>query len=364
MNFYNKNKHFNAILCSVLLLCLFSCNLNHNNNLDEYQKTIMRKIKANNTSKNFFKVHDTIFIKLNEDLIFDTDPIVCATLDGYVIANPFMKKNVIIDSTGSIIKIFGSDGEGPGEFRNIQSVCVDEKDNIFLYDNLLGRLTKYNYKGHFISFLNVKELSQYIRHICAYKDYVFFHHAPAGDFNGYVTRFDSVGNSKTFLHKLNRYNSYYERGFLDGTLIRDDLGNIYETNTYDLLIKKIFDSEEEIFNNDELDLKILSSTKKTDYNSLIENYRKAAIPLNMYLINNDKIIIQEILSFSTNNKKVNRQMLFYDTKGVFLGRLNIDAQYSFDSSDGKYLLKLIDPSLYPNVFSDAKSPFIIRYEMK
>lgn len=366
LNYYfSQIHHFRTILHSLIIFLLFSCSPDHNKNLNEYQKAIINKIKPAETSKDFLNVYDTIFIKLDKDLILDTNPIICATPNRYIIVNSFMKNIIIIDTTGNVINIFGSDGEGPGEFRNVQSVCVDEKSNIYLFDNSLGRISKYTGNGVFVSFIKIKELNQYIRHISAYKNYVFFHHAPINDFNGFVTRSDSAGNNKTFLPKLNGFEPYYERGFLDGALIRDNLGNVYETNTYDLLIKKISDKGIKIFDNDELDFNILSSTKKTDYNLLVENYRNATIPINLYLIDNNQIIIQELLFFNNkdNNRKVNRVMLLYDTSGIFLGQLETDDQHSFDSSDGKYLIKLIDPTLYPDVYKNVKLPFIIRYTL-
>lgn len=349
MNFHKQNYFLLKILLSFLLIFSFSCVHNNDEKLNKFQKEIIQKVKSSKTTKDFFEPFDTIFIKVSKDLIFDSNPIICTIQSGYVIANPFMKNIIIINNKGDIVSIFGRDGEGPGEFRNIQSICADEKNNIFLFDNFLGRITKYDNKGNFKSFFKIKILNELIRQITAYKNYVFFHHAPLSEFEGFITKYDSLGNSKTFLPKLNGYEPYYERGFLDGAIIRDNSGNIYETNVYDLLVKKISKSSNiKIFNYDELNYKILSPTANKDYRSLIENYRNATIPIGLYLVNENKIVVQELLFFSSNHKKINRQMIFYDVEGgIFLGQLNIDKEHSFDASDGKYLLKFIDPSLYP-----------------
>ena len=359
------NKYFKNLPYYFIILLVISCSSKSNNNLTEYQKKIAKKIYESKTTLDLFYPYDTTYININDSYLLDEKPFLIPSQNHIFIVNPIMKNIIIVDLTGKVFKIFGSDGEGPGEFRNIISACTDELGNLYLFDNILGRVSKFNNEGVFLSFFVVKALNQYIRHIVAYNHNIYFHHAPTNDYKSFVTKFDSLGNSNNFiLNTNNNYKFFYERGFLDGYLISNDSGYIYETNIYDLSIKKFSDKETRIFNTQIKNYKFLTPTKTSDYNLLSDNYHNSIIPLKLYLIKKNKILLKELLIPSYNFKKVKRVMNIFDASGTFLGEINLDEQHDFDTSDGTYLFKIIDPSLYPPIYKIIKKPFIIRYLMK
>lgn len=348
-----------------IIFFIISCSSETNNNLNEYQKKVSRKIYESKTTLDLFYAFDTIYINIDKSYLLDEKPFLIPSKNHIFVVNSIMQNIIIIDSTGKVLKIFGRDGEGPGEFRKIISACADELGNLYVFDNILSKVSKFNSEGIFLSSFVVKDLNQYIRHIAAYNNNIYFHHAPTNNFDSFVTKFDSLGNSHNFIsNKNNNYKSFYERGFLDGYLIRNDSDYFYETNIYDLTIKKISDKETKVFNTSSKSYKFLTPTKTTDFNLLSDNYQKAIKPLKLYLINKNKIVLQELLISSDTIKKVKRVMNIFDASGIFLGEINIDEQHDFDASDGTYLFKIIDPSLYPTLFKLIKKPFIIKYLMK
>ena len=57
----------------------------------------------------------------------------------------------IFSSKGEKIKSFGTEGEGPGEFKTPRGVAVDDLDNIFVVDKLNARIQKFTPTGEHIA---------------------------------------------------------------------------------------------------------------------------------------------------------------------------------------------------------------------
>lgn len=54
---------------------------------------------------------------------------------------------VVLDADGSVGSRLGRDGEGPGEFRAISALLVDDEDRLVVYDPSVGRLTTFATDG-------------------------------------------------------------------------------------------------------------------------------------------------------------------------------------------------------------------------
>ena len=53
----------------------------------------------------------------------------------------------LINNKWQIVKSWGSEGNGPGQFREPWGIAVDSYNNIYVSDFTLGRITKFDYQG-------------------------------------------------------------------------------------------------------------------------------------------------------------------------------------------------------------------------
>ncbi len=61
----------------------------------------------------------------------------------------------MFDSAGSLVRALGREGAGPAEFRRMNGIRVDARDNIYLYDPRQQRLLIFDSAGVAVSTLGV-----------------------------------------------------------------------------------------------------------------------------------------------------------------------------------------------------------------
>jgi hypothetical protein len=63
----------------------------------------------------------------------------------------------IFDQSGTLVLTFGSEGEGPGEFKIPQGMALDYKGNIYIYDSILHRVSVFDSAGKFIRSIRLND---------------------------------------------------------------------------------------------------------------------------------------------------------------------------------------------------------------
>lgn len=57
-----------------------------------------------------------------------------------IVYDNYQKLFLLVEKNKRISRIIGARGSGPGEYTGVMSFCVDEKDNLYAYDMLQGRV--------------------------------------------------------------------------------------------------------------------------------------------------------------------------------------------------------------------------------
>lgn len=346
-------------LIIMLTTIFFSCNSKKEVKLNGFQKKVKTQVEKNNTTDELISVVDTIFLNIENDSL-DSSPIFKVSNKSIIIANPYLKNIYKFDMRGDVICRFGKDGDGPGEFRSILDIAIDEKENIYAYDFILNRLSKFNGKGKFLFSQLIKNTPN-IRHIAAFNNNVYLHHTPNNNNDNFISEFDSLGFINSYLNSSSDYINYYFRGFLDGGLISDKENALYETNCYSYLIKKITSSKVIEFGERPDDYDKLKITSNSKYENLRNNYIASTIHGKIFLTNGKKLLLQEFLKFY--GKNLFHFFHFYDSSGVFLGKINIGKKYLFRESNGDFLIEYIDPYNFPLMKFKQQNPFVVFYKI-
>lgn len=338
-----------------LILIFYACNSKQELHLNKFQYKIKKQINNSKNISDFFNITDTIFLNVKSDSI-DNNPIIKSSLKSIILANPYLKNIYKFDMKGNLLLKFGNDGDGPGEFRSILDVSIDEKENIYVYDFILGRYTKFDKNGKFIISKKVK--NQNARHIASLNEKVFIHHAPLGEDGYFISIYnDNNDTIDTYINASNDYLNYFNRGFLDGDLVSDFKEFIYETNCYSYYIRKIKAPVVKQFGEKPEDYIELEVTKNNSFLNLTDYYKTATLHKKLFIINEGKIIIQEFVNI--NNKRIRHFYHVYDFSGAFLGKIKGDNKHLFCDSNGDYIFEYIDPRDFPFIKLKSQNPFII-----
>lgn len=335
-----------VLLLFIILLFFISCKKD-DNKLNTFQKNLINQISTAKYTNRLFDVFDSINIILPQNLYLDANPIVKQGRNSFVIFNQESKNILIFNKAGIFIKSFGRNGDGPGEFRSIVAGSLDNDDNIYIYDYILRRISIFNKLGNISSILNLKNFDAQVRQMSVDRlKKIYLHHTPSYNLHGFVSIFDSTGYIKTIINPINGYRGYYERGFLEGGIVLDDKNNIYEANIYSYNITKVspkgdirkFGVKPVSF------IELPKSNINESMKNLSNNYRNSTIIRNLFLIDNDKILLLETLRFNEfDPMDVQRKFIIYDTSGIYLGELFISSFQNFINSNGNALIQLWNP---------------------
>jgi hypothetical protein len=227
------------LLIAVLACMVISCKAKREYFLSKEQLSLQKKIDSVKVIDSLFTFEKEVKLKVPKNLFINYNTHVFAFPEGYVFLDNMAKDIKIFDTEGNFVRKFGHNGEGPGEFRGINTCYVDSKNNIYIYDQLLMKISVFDILGNLKYYIKTKN-NENIRHLCVNKSgLIFVHKTPQpGDFY-YVNVYDSNGYIKSLIKGEKAYEAYYFSGFLGGGILALDNGDVFETNTYSYHINKI-----------------------------------------------------------------------------------------------------------------------------
>ncbi len=177
----------------IISLMTISCSRNVRKELSEEQNKF--KIEVENV-----KSFDSLFVKDSEvELKVPANEIVDYTVEifiyskGFIAVNKLSHNIMLFNNLGIYQAKYGGSGEGPGEFRSIAAAAIDRSDNIYVYDDLLHRISIYSISGKVKNIVEVKR-NPPVRHMCVNNDgLIFLHKAPTPNNNYYIDVYDTTG---------------------------------------------------------------------------------------------------------------------------------------------------------------------------
>jgi hypothetical protein len=191
------------------------------------------------------------------DVLFRVSRIIdLETLPGSLISFPFdlhvSGGEIFVASRNNEIKVFNMDGkylrnigclgDGPGEYRSINSLFPHGNDEIGVYDWSNLRLTLFSRKGGYrMSAVLGMPGMEGVRSVL-FIDGSYYIHVPSSPAeNHHLIRLDStMAVSKTYIESDPRYFGYQDRQLFNGGIVADrERGCMYEADSYFYGIRRI-----------------------------------------------------------------------------------------------------------------------------
>ncbi len=274
-----------------------------------------------------------ISLKLPDSLFISSIPSHnVALFDSFLIfIDNALGKLFIFNTNGHFLKVYGSKGNGPGEFLSMDFLAVNKwKKLVYIYDHLTNRFTIYDLKN-----MNLRKTIQLnneimLRGFCVDSNgTIYAHHPPFGKYRGFITIIDSSGNFlKTIQTDFNeKFTNYYNRGFLNGDICLISNSLIIESNMFSPVIF-IGDTS----GNFKKSCKIPDYSLDLSHSNPLQDkdwFYKAPYIGNFVVNEKAGIIFQTYIPVSEIKKQKNKgkmEYLYYnvfDTGGAFLGSIRI-----------------------------------------
>jgi len=137
-------RNVNFILISTLLL--FSCSNVENSKLDEVTVDIDINLKL--PLSEITEEISVIDLELTDESIINQDQILKVLLLDSLVFIAESEKMLVFDMKGRFVRSIGSIGRGPGEYINIKSFTIDEKNKI-IHITDRSTIVSYDLNGNF-----------------------------------------------------------------------------------------------------------------------------------------------------------------------------------------------------------------------
>jgi hypothetical protein len=293
----------------------------------------------------------------------DVFPRVVATRSGFYLCNAIGRTVVSVTRQGRFVSAFGRTGSGPGEFRSIVAAAADPEGQLYVLDNLLARVSCFTPEGSLLRTISIPN-PFLVRHLCPVaRGLLYLHHAPDSAGGVFVTLVEPEGRRTLLIPSPPEYEAYYFRGHLEGALVADRSGAVYETNAYAPAIRQVRGGElirtfgERVpgFSAPE------GSRGFASIHHLQSAVMSATLVRGLFLVANEELILQELVGFTNGGRSIDRRLLVYDTTGVFLGQLAGDAG-GIETSDGDAFVRVYNPLPPPgprSLMSTNRRPSIV-----
>jgi hypothetical protein len=274
----------------------------------------------------------------------DVFPRVVATRLGFYLCNAIGRSVVRVTRQGRFVTTFGRTGSGPGEFRSIVAAAADPEGLLYVLDNLLARVSCFTPDGSLLRTISIPN-PFLVRHLCPVAGgSLYLHHAPDSVGGAFVTLMKPEGRKVPLIPSPPEYEAYYFRGHLEGALVADRSGAVYETDAYATDIRQLrggelvrtFGAHARGFSAPE------GSRGFASIHHLQSAVMNATLVRGLFLVANEELILQELVGFTDGGRSIHRRMLIYDTTGVYLGQLAGDAG-GIETSDGDAFVQVHNP---------------------
>ena len=332
--------------CVVLLYAaLFpGCASPENEAWSPRQRAIAHHLRQAGSLSGWIASTDTIVLLLPDTVRVDVFPRVVATRLGFYLCNAIGRSVVRVTRQGRFVSVFGRTGSGPGEFRSIVAAAADPEGVLYILDNLLARVSCFTPEGSLLRTISIPN-PFLVRHLCPVAGgSLYLHHAPDSARGAFVTLVQPEGRKTPLIPSLPEYEAYYFRGHLEGALVADRSGAVYETNAYAPVIRQLrggdlvrtFGERASGFSPPE------GSRGFASIHHLQSAVMSATLVKGLFLVSNEELLLQELIGFTNGGRTIDRRLLVYDTTGIFLGQLAGDAG-GIETSDGDAFVRVHNP---------------------
>ncbi|RED98401.1 6-bladed beta-propeller [Marinoscillum furvescens] len=143
MNLFNNFK--TALL--LLIISVSSCNVRTEN--DAYQKIPLVQNGSFLVSDFVFSIEHVQLQLSHESMVGNIDKLKVHDNKFFVLDREIAQALFVFDITGEFLFKLGQFGNGPGEFSEVTTFCLDESGRIYVYDADSYQLSIFNEKGRF-----------------------------------------------------------------------------------------------------------------------------------------------------------------------------------------------------------------------
>jgi hypothetical protein len=279
----------------------------------------------------------------------------------FIICNRMQGKIWVLDSSSNVLRIFGSLGSAPGEFKWISSFDLSKDGLIYIYDHQNARFTIYNLNGEIVKVFPFFEPGLIINDIAVGDSgKIFVHHPPSEryGYSGFVSLVYEDGKLKqTYVGDVDwDYGNYFYRGFLGGDLLVSS-GYVIEANNFTGITLHEMNSKKMIkFEKPKGLWKEIKKVRTYSMDTLTREY-------NMKLWGVVELSGMVMVHYYDLKGKMPKgsygYFLIYDLAGHYLGKVVVDLPTIMHRGDLRYLV-VIEPNIKKGsqIELDEKVPYI------
>ncbi|MDI6786447.1 MAG: 6-bladed beta-propeller, partial [bacterium] len=286
------------------------------------------------------------------------------------------KQVLMFKNDGKFIKQLGRDGEGPGEFNQPKSVSFGEDGNIYIADNDLRRISKFDLKYSYINSF-VIEGTHFVPRFITFIGKNIYMNAFKADFNNigcgdHIVVYKSNGKYLKSFYPVSKWTRENNLGYISTCSFDiDKKGNIYAVQSAEFIvnvldtngtIKFSFGNQPKYFKQPKPidDLKSFFKKPQKD----IEDFRNSFTPIENLILTNDGYLVMSIRipeKIKGNGKEYILEI--YNSNGKHLAG-NIETDYKLlckDNENNLYFLTKYeerDPS--PPIYRIGKFKLLVK----
>ncbi|MGA7837992.1 MAG: 6-bladed beta-propeller [Ignavibacteriaceae bacterium] len=340
-----------------IALSFVSCKKSNNNFT---QKNNNGKLNANNPNSatgvfnDFFVERSEVELKSKDNIYISKITDLLVKNNNYIVGDRRGKQILLYDKSGNIIRPIGKLGKGPGEYANVNSIDINNKNEILVADVTSLRVSKYNIRGKFISSCNI---SGFASKILADQDDGFYLYEPISGVkpvnSDIILHYNSDGKNDFSFGK-----PFFETGIAEGSFRKDRSGHLYASQYFCFSIPK-YSSEGEYLASIKVMSKYINPLKLKNYYSYppLEDLNNSS-SIADFALSSKYILIQ--IRVSNSNNFIN----IYDSSGNLLkSNITMPSQLSLAATGDDDLFYFIqEPG--ENLSLDTPNYKIIGYKIK
>ncbi len=146
----------------------------------------------------------------------------------FIVRDEIGKQILVFDTCGKLKNMIGKSGDGPGEYTSVESIDINDKNEILVLDRANWRVSKFKINGEFIKSLNVSNSSF---NILADHNDCFFVYCPISNLKpenrDIILHYNNSGKNDFSFCK-----PFFETGICEGDLVKDHNNNIYASQGF------------------------------------------------------------------------------------------------------------------------------------
>ncbi len=320
------------VLNLILVLTLFfvACNQNEK---EVNKKIAYRNSRINTNLKKFsdvFVEKNNVELKTEKNIYISEISILLVKDNSYIIVDKPGNQILVFESNGKLRNLIGRSGRGPGEYVAIQSIDINNKNQILVLDTRSMRVSKYEMDGEFIRSYNV---SDFTSSLLADQDDGFYLYNPIDGLKpvegNIIFHYNDRGKKDFSFCK-----PFFKIDTGTGNLVKDHNNNLYASQAFCYKIVK-YSSEGKYLASIDFMRNYIEPLKWDNYETYPPLTKLNNCSSLIRFAVNRKYILLEIRE-SNKEKKI---MDIYDHEGnLLMSRIIIPSYLSFEATDDNDLL--------------------------